>query len=437
MPRADASGPSSGPADVRYARSPSSLANVAAEFDAAASHLKLPPQAVVHLKEPRLSLRLKLPVRMDDGSFRVFRAYHTVHSTARGPSIGGVQFRPHVDQDLVEALAFWSTHQCALLGMPFGGSWGAVECEPAELSAGELERLTRQYLAELIGIVKPNNDIITADIGANQQIMCWLMDTYSAHYRDFEPAVVLGKPADLGGLTAPVPAAALGVELCIRKACERFGLPLTQARVAIQGFGKAGKELARLLHAAGARVVAIADVSGAYVNERGIAIDRAVWHQESYGLLDGLEAELDVTKLDDPMGLFELPVDILVPAAVELQVTDDNVDRVQARIVAEVAYDPVSPGADRRLYERGTLVIPDILCNAGGVSGYYLEWVQNRMGYYWPAEQVRRDVCDLVGQAFDAAMQVAEADAIPLRLAAAVVAVKRLAAAVRLRGAYG
>ena len=424
-------------AAAAYARTTRSLANVIAEFDAAAAYLALSPQESTLLKEPRLSLRLRLPLRMDDGSIRVFRGYHTVHSTTRGPSIGGVQFRPEVGQDLVEALAFWSTHQCALLGMPFGGSWGAVECDPAELSAGELERLSRQYLVELLGIVKPNNDILTADIGTNQQVMCWLMDTYSAHYRDFEPAVVLGKPADLGGLTAPVYPAALGVELCIGKACEHFGMRLADARVAIQGFGKVGMNLARLVHAAGARVVAVADISGAYVNERGIDVDRVVWHQESYGLLDGLEAEVEVGKLDDPMGLFELPVDILVPAAVELQVTEENVDRVAAKIVAEVAYDPVSPGADRRLHERGTLVIPDILCNAGGVTGHYLEWVQNRMGYYWPAEQVRRDVCDIVGQAFDSAMKIAVEDAIPLRLAAAVLAVKRLVAAVRLRGAYG
>jgi glutamate dehydrogenase (NAD(P)+) len=425
------------PLSAVYPRSPGSLANVMAEFDAAAAYLSLSPREIALLKEPRVSLRLKLPVRMDDSSIQVFKAYHTVHSATRGPSIGGVQFRPAVDQELVEALAFWSTHQCALLGLPFGGSWGAVECDPAELSVAELERLTRQYVVELMEIVRPDNDILMADIGTNQQIMCWLMDTYSVHCGDFAPAVVLGKPADLGGLTTPVHAAALGVDLCIRKACEHFGLRLEGARVAIQGFGKVGMNVARLLSAGGAKVIAVADVSGAYVNERGISVDEVVWHQESYGILDGLEAEVDLLKLDDPMGLFELPADILVPAAVELQVTDENVDRVQAKIVAEVAYDPVSPGADRRLYERGTLVIPDILCNAGGVSGNYLEWVQNRIGYYWPADRLRGDVRDIVGQAFDSAMQIAGEEKIPLRLAAAVLAVRRLATVVRLRGAYG
>jgi glutamate dehydrogenase/leucine dehydrogenase len=263
------------------------------------------------------------------------------------------------------------------------------------------------------------------------------MDTYSMHNGDFEPAVVLGKPADMGGLAAPVHPAALGVDLCIRRACAHFGMRLEGSRVAIQGFGKVGMNLARMLFAAGAKIVAVADISGAYVNERGIHVERVAWHQESYGLLDGLEEAVDVVKLDDPLGLFELAVDILVPAAVELQVTDENVDRVQARIVAEVAYDPVSPGADRKLYERGTLVIPDILCNAGGVSGHYLEWVQNRVGYYWSGDRLRQEVCDLVGQGFDRAMKIAVEEAIPLRLAAAVLAVKRLAEVVRLRGAYG
>jgi glutamate dehydrogenase/leucine dehydrogenase len=303
------------------------------------------------------------------------------------------------------------------------------------MSAGEIERLSRQYVLALTGIVNPENDILTADIGTNQQVMCWLMDTYSMHCRDFRPAVVLGKPADLGGMAAIHPAA-VGVDLCIRKACEHFGLELEGARVAIQGFGKVGMNLTRLLRAGGATIVGVADISGAYVNERGIDVDGAVWHGQSYGLLDGLEAEIDVEKLADPSGLFELPVDILVPAAVELQIRDDNVDRVKARIVAEVAYDPVSPGADRKLQERGTLVIPDILCNAGGVAGNYLEWVQNRMGYYWPAERVTHDVRDLVGQAFDHAMKISTEEAIPLRLAAAVLAVKRLAAAAGLRGAH-
>jgi glutamate dehydrogenase/leucine dehydrogenase len=407
-----------------------------AEFDAAARFLALSTDEAALLKEPRLSLRLKIPVRMDDGTIKVFKAYHAVHSTTRGAAIGGLRFQSRAEPELVEALAFWSTHQCALLGMPFGGSWGAVECDPATLSVGELERLSRHYLLEILSIVKPDGDILMADIGTNQQVMCWLMDTYNMHCRDFAPAVVLGKPADLGGLAADVHPGAVGVDLCIRKACAHFGMKLEGARVAIQGFGNVGMHLARMLSGAGATVVAVSDVSGAYVNERGIRVDEVAWHQESYGLLDGLEAELDVTKLSDPMGLFELPVDILVPAAVELQVTDDNVDRVKAKIVAEVAYDPVSPEADRKLCERGTLVIPDILCNAGGLSGHYLEWTQNRMGYYWPADRLREEVCDIVGHGFDSAMKVSTEKRIPLRLAAAVLAVERLAAVVGLRGTY-
>ena len=381
-----------------------SLANVLAEFDAAARHLGLSEDETAVLKEPRRTLRLRLPVQMDDGRTRVFTAYHTVHSTARGPSMGGVQFRPGLTAETVEAFAFWSAHRCALLGIPFGGSYGAVDCDPSLYTVGELERIARQYLTELAWLIKPNLNVLTADIGTNQQIMCWFMDTYSMLFGDSAPAVVLGKPTDLGGAATPVNLGAIGADLCIRRACDAQGFDLRGARVAVQGFGKVGANVARLLHADGAKVVAIQDVSGAYGNEDGIDVKEVVWHQESYGILDGLEGEADVQKLPDPGDFFSIPADVLVLAAVELQVTEANVDAVTARVVAEVAHDPVSPAADRALERRGTLVVPDILCGGGGVAGYYLEWVQNRMGYYWTAERMQEEVRDIVGQAFDAAM---------------------------------
>lgn len=422
--------------DRGLSKSLSSLENVMAEFDAAASHLSLEPGLIAFIKEPRCTLKLNLPVQMDDGRIKNFKAYHTIHSIIRGPSIGGVQFRPNIKPETVEALAFWSTHRCALLGIPFGGSYGAVECEPSLFSVGELERISRRYVAELVDLIKPNNDILTSDIGTNQQIMCWFLDTYSAHLGNYTPAVVAGKPTDLGGATCPIYPAAIGVDLCIRRACEQIGLNIAGAKVAIQGFGKVGMNVARLLAKAGAKIVAIADISGAYANENGINIDEAIWHQQSYGILDGLDGETDVAKLDDPLKIFELPVDILVPAAIELQITKENVDNVRARIVAEAAHDPVSPIADKRLYERGVIVIPDILCNAGGVSGYYLEWVQNKMGYYWSPERMQQEVSQIVSRAFDQAMEIAREESIPLRLAAAVLAVKRIVQAARLRGIY-
>lgn len=424
------------PFDKGVSRSLSSLANVMAEFDAAARYLALQPDQIALIKEPRVSLKLNLPVQMDNGRIKIFRAYHTVHSIIRGPSIGGVQFRPYIDLETVEALAFWSTHRCALLGIPFGGSCGAVECDPADYSVGELERISRRYVAELVDLIKPNNDVLTSDIGTNQQTMCWFMDTYSAHFRNFTPAVVTGKPRDLGGALGNFNPAAIGVSLCIRKACEHIGLRIENARVAVQGFGKVGMNVARLLARAGAKIVAVADISGAYANDNGINIDEVVWHQQSYGILDGLQGELNVIKLDNPFKLFELPVDIIVPAAIELQITKENVANVRAKIIAEAAHDPVSPIADKILHERGQLVIPDILCNSGGVTGYYLEWVQNRMGYYWPAERMEEEVSRIVGETFEEAMSIAKKGLIPLRLAAAVLAVKRVVGAAELRGVY-
>lgn len=414
----------------------SSLTNIMAEFDAAASHLQLSPDETTFIKEPRCTIKLNLPVQMDSGRIKNFKAYHSIHSIVRGPSIGGVQFRPDIQPDTVEALAFWSTHRCALLNIPFGGSYGAVICDPGEYSVGELERISRRYIAELIQIVNPNNDILTADIGTDQQIMCWFMDYFSSHYGGFNSAVVLGKPVGLGGASYTTHPGAIGVYLCIQKAAQYTGLDISKAKVAIQGFGKVGMNVAKLLHKAGAKITAVADVSGAYVNEKGINIDEVVWHQQSYGILDGLDGEVDVIKLDDPMKIFELPVDILVPAAIEMQITSQNASNVKAKIIAEVANDPVSPEADKALYERGTLVIPDILCNSGGVTGYYLEWVQNRTGYYWPADRMQEEVSRIVGKAFDGAIELMKKESIPLRLAAAIVAVKRVAKAAKLRGLY-
>lgn len=422
--------------DTSSSKSLSSLVNAMAEFDLAAKYLSLSDDQIAFIKEPRCSLRLKLPVQMDDGKIKVFIAYHTIHSIMRGPSIGGVQFRPDIDLETVEALAFWSTHRCALLGIPFGGSYGAVKCDPAMYSIGELERISRRYMAELVELIKPNNDVLTADIGTNQQIMCWFMDTYAAHYGDFTPAVVMGKPTDLGGAASNVYPVAIGVDLCVRKACEHIGLNIKGAKVVIQGFGKVGMNVACLLAKAGAKIIAVADISGAYMNEKGINVEEVIWHQQSYGILDGLEGELDVAKMDDSLKIFELPVDILVPAAVELQITKENVPGVSARIVAEAAHDPVSPVADEELYKKGTLIIPDILCNSGGVGGYYLEWVQNRMGYYWVADRMQEEVSQIVGRAFDQAMEIAKKESISLRLAAAVLAVKRVVTAAGLRGVY-
>lgn len=419
-----------------FLRPLSSLSNVIGEFEQAAKRLSLSPDQITLLKEPRLSVKLKCPIQTDSSKVKVFTAYHTVHSIMRGPSIGGVQIRPKVSPEVVDALAFWSTHRCALLGIPFGGSCGAIECDPAMLSIGELERISRRYVADIKQLINPDNSILTSDIGSNQQIMCWFMDTYSAHAGNERLAVVLGKPLGLGGSASNIPPAAIGVDLCIRKACEHIGLPIAGAKVSIQGFGHVGMNVARALHNAGAKIMAIGDVSGAYFNEKGININEAIWHQQSYGILDGLASETKVEKMDDPQKMFELPVDILIPAAVELQITKKNVAQVKAKIIAEVAHDPVSPVADAELYRRGTLIIPDILCNSGGVSGYYMEWVQNRTGYYWTEEMLNSEIVQIVGRAFDNVVSIMKEEKVPMRTAAAMLAVKRVATAAGLRGIY-
>ena len=424
------------PVNETVTRKLGSLDNVMAEFDAAARFLSLDADRTAFIREPRLSLRLNLPVRMDDGKTRTFNAYHTIHSIVRGPCIGGLQFRPGITQQLVDALAFWTTHSSALLGVPLSGSAGGVDCDPSMYSAGELERISRRYVGELSALIKPNFDIVTADIGTNQQVMCWIMDSLSRRTGRFTPGAVAGKPVDLGGTASTAPPVSIGVELCIRKACEYLRRPIRGSRVAIQGFGNVGMNVAKLLDLSGATVVAVADVSGAYYNPEGINVRELSWHQQSYGMLDGVEGEMNVRKLDAPLEIFELPVEIIVPAAIELQITEDNAERVKAKIIAEVAQDPVSPEADKMLYEKGVLVIPDVLCNSGGLAGSYLEWVQNRMGYYWTAQRVEQEVSRIVGQAFDSAMQIKRERRTPLRLAAAVLAVQRVAEAARMRGMY-
>ncbi len=415
---------------------PSSLSNVMAEFDAAARHLSLGERQIAAIREPRLSLKVNFPVQLDSGKTFTVRSYHTIHSILRGPAMGGVQFRPDISQETVEALAFWATHRASLLGVPLGGSASAVVCDPSMYSVGELERLSRRLMTELSSLVRPDLDILTSNIGTNQQVMCWFMDTYSMNTGRFSPGVVLGKPGDLGGSITSSHPVAIGADLCIRKALEYLRIPIRETRTAIQGFGNVGSHVARRLHEAGSKVVAVADISGAYWNDNGIDIEKMAWHQQAYGLLDGVEGELDVERLDDPGELFALPVDILVPAAIELQITRHNMAGVKAKIIAEVAHDPVSPKADRVLQEHGTLIIPDTLCNSGGIAGNYLEWVQNRMGYYWSQERVEQEISRLVGEAFDSALRVKREEQLSLRLAAAVLAVKRLAAAAGLRGMH-
>ncbi|MFN3821194.1 MAG: Glu/Leu/Phe/Val family dehydrogenase, partial [bacterium] len=376
--------------------------NALKQFDRAAEILNLTSSQIALIKEPRKIVEVNLPVRMDDGSIKLFKGYRVQHSYFRGPAKGGVRFHPDVNLDEVCALAFWMTWKCAVVNIPMGGGKGGIIVDPTKLSQGELERLSRRYFAELVELFGPDRDVPAPDVNTNPQVMAWFMDTYSMHYHNFIPSVVTGKPVPLGGSEGRVSATGQGVVFCIQKAAEHLKMDLSRSTAAIQGFGNVGSWTAKLLKPLGVKIVAISDISGAYYSENGIDADQAFEYVSQHKLLtDFHKAASGVKKLDAPEELLELPVDILVPAALENQITGENAPRVQARMIAEGANGPLTTEADEHLNQRETFIIPDILCNAGGVTVSYLEWVQNRMGYYWPEEQVRKELHHIITKAFD------------------------------------
>ena len=416
---------------------PSAFDNALKQFDRAAAVLNLTENQIAVIKEPRRVTEVKLPVRMDDGRIEIFNGYRVQHNTARGPAKGGVRFHPQVNLDEVKALAFWMTYKCAVVGIPMGGAKGGVVVDPRKLSYSELERLARRYFAELIDLFGPDKDIPAPDVNTNPQVMAWFMDTYSMHFQNFIPAVVTGKPLELGGSAGRNQATAQGMIYCVHRATEHFKMNLTNSSVAIQGFGNAGSFAAKLLAQDGCKIVAISDIDGALVNmEKGIDPDHAIEHVKNAGTLKGYDQNGVTTKLDRPLELLELPVDILIPAALENQITKDNAGQIQARIIAECANGPCTTEADDILEEKGTFIIPDILCNAGGVTVSYLEWVQNRMGYYWSEERIHHDLKTIMENAFQYVLQTSLQYKVPMRTAAFIVGIQRVAKAAELRGLY-
>lgn len=408
------------------------------QFDKAATMLKLSESQIAMVKEPRRITEVNLPVRMDDGSIQIFKGFRVQHSVVRGPAKGGIRFHPNVTVDEVKALAFWMTYKCAVVGVPFGGGKGGVVVDPNTLSRNELENLSRRYFAEMSDIFGPDSDVPAPDVNTNPQIMCWMFDTYSMHKKQYLPAVITGKPLELGGSEGRSEATAQGMVFTVRDACEHLNINLKKATVAIQGFGNAGSFAAKLLHDDGAKIVAISDVSGAYYNPAGIDVDAALntCRKNKTWLLKGLEKNTKCEKLDDPMKLLELEVDILIPAALENQITDENAENVKAKIIAECANGPVTPGADDILERKNIFIIPDILCNAGGVTVSYLEWVQNRMGYYWSKDRVNEDLEKIMTKAFDQVYDLAQKNKVNMRIAAFMLAIDRVTKAAELRGLY-
>ena len=403
------------------------------QFDAAARRLKLTDNQIAMIKLPRRITEVLLPVRMDNGDIRNFRAFRVQHNTVRGPAKGGIRYHQDVTVDEIKALAFWMTYKCAVVGIPMGGAKGGVVVDPRTLSAGERERLSRRYMAEMIDLFGPESDVPGPDVNTGPQVMGWMLDTYVMHKRGFLPAVITGKPLELGGSAGRGSATSRGLICCVHKAAARLGLDLKGATAAIQGFGNVGSNAARFLAESGVKVVAISDVEGGYRDDDGIKVDDAIAHVARHGSLTGFKG---AAAMRQPARLLELPVDVLVPAALENQITKDNAPRVRARIIAEGANGPTTPGADEILARQGTFVIPDILCNAGGVTVSYLEWVQNRMGYYWTEQRVNEDLKRIMEAAFDEVYATMHRRRVNMRIAAFMVAIRRVMEASEMRGLY-
>ncbi|MCS6816529.1 MAG: Glu/Leu/Phe/Val dehydrogenase [Blastocatellia bacterium] len=403
-----------------------------AQFDRAAAYLDLDDGLHELLKTPKRQLVVSIPVKMDDGSLRVFEGYRVQHNVARGPGKGGIRYHPDVTLDEVKALAMWMTWKCATVNLPYGGAKGGVRVNPRELSQGELERLTRRYATEIAPLIGPERDIPAPDVYTDAQTMAWIMDTISMFKGYTELGVVTGKPIELGGSHGRQEATARGCQFVIREACRTLGLALEGATVVIQGFGNAGSNVARFLHQDGARIIAVSDSKGGIYNPRGIDPEAALQHKARTGALNGLPDTETVTNEE----LLELPCDILIPAALENQITRHNADRIRARLIAEAANGPTTPAADDILFERGITVIPDILASAGGVSVSYFEWVQDQYGFFWPEDEVLRHLERIMTNAFHEVRAAAERYGVDLRRGAYILAIGRVAEATRVRGIF-
>jgi len=372
------------------------------------------------------------PIEMDSGETEVFTGYRVQYNIALGPAKGGIRFHPTVTLDEVTALAAWMTWKCAVAQVPFGGGTGGVACDPTRMSRRELERLTRRYVAEIADAIGPDKDIPAPDVNTNDQVMAWVMDTYSMHAGATMTAVVTGKPLELGGSAGRREATGRGVSIVAREAARQAGFALDGARVAVQGFGNVGSVSARLLRRMGARIVAVTDWKGGVYDERGLDVDAMIEHAHQYQTVDGFPAGRPLTNED----LFRLDADILVPAALENQITAGNAADVRARVIIEGANGPTTPEAHRMLHERGVCIVPDILANAGGVTASYFEWVQNRHGYFWTEEEVNERLEAKMMAAFETVVKTAGRYRADLRTAAYVVAIDRVATATRMRGMY-
>ncbi len=402
------------------------------QYDRAVRHLSVKRGIEEYLRQPRRELIVNFPVKMDDGSVRIFTGYRVHHSTARGPAKGGIRYHPQVTLDEMRALAMWMTWKCAVMNLPYGGAKGGVTCDPKALSLKELENLTRRYATEISILISPEGDIPAPDLNTTPQIMAWIMDTYSMHRGYPVPAVVTGKPVPVGGSLGRKEATGRGVMIATREALAKTNRPLAGARVAVQGFGNVGRASAMLLHDAGARIVATTDASGGRRDPGGLDPRALERHKRESGRLIDYPGGEPI----DNAALLAADCDVLIPAALEQQITAANADGIRARIIVEGANGPTTPEADAILAERGVLVIPDIVANAGGVTVSYFEWVQDLQSFFWTEAEINDRLERLMMRALQEVFATAQERKVDLRTAALIRAVARVAEAIMILGIY-
>lgn len=391
--------------------------------------LGYPEEVYELLKEPIRMLTVRIPIRMDDGSIQIFTGYRAQHNDAVGPTKGGVRFHPNVTEKEVKALSIWMSLKAGIVDLPYGGGKGGIICDPRQMSFRELERLSRGYVRAISQIVGPTKDIPAPDVFTNSQIMAWMMDEYSRIDEFNNPGFITGKPLVLGGSHGRESATAKGVTICIHEALRRKGIKLEGARVVVQGFGNAGSFLSKFMHDAGAKVIGISDAYGGLHDPNGLDIDYLLDRRDSFGTVTKLFKNT-ITNQE----LLELDCDILVPAAIENQITEDNANNIRASVIVEAANGPTTLEATKILSDRGILLVPDVLASAGGVTVSYFEWVQNNQGYYWSEEEVEEKLQKVMVKAFKSVYETAQNRKIDMRLAAYMVGVRKMAEASRFRG---
>ena len=409
---------------------PSAWDTALKQLDIVADQLKLDPGLRDVLRAPKRELTVHFPVRLDSGQIKIFTGYRVQHNIARGPAKGGIRYHPQVSLDDVRALAMWMTWKCAVARLPYGGAKGGVVCNPKVMSANELEHLTRRFATEMSILIGPESDIPAPDMGSNAQVMAWIMDTYSMHRGYSVPAVVTGKPIAVGGSEGRYEATGLGAALVIREAAARLGISLPGTSVAVQGFGNVGSVAALYLQGMGCRILALSDSQGGVYREEGLDVRDAIRYKESQGQLSGFAGGISNAQL------LELPCDILVPAAMENQITPENASRIKPKILAEAANGPVVPEADPILRANGVFLLPDILANAGGVTVSYFEWVQDLQAFFWKEGEIKAKLESVMVSSFNDVYRMAQEMATDMRMAAYMLAVRRVAEAMAARGIY-